>query len=96
MGLFQRNILLESCLKDQEEQVISDTFRLYLQLQSGLLKGSTSRLKSLFIDQANAKVFTGAHLAMVLQKTVEKTLKASDSSEGIERLNVLLETIVQV
>jgi len=30
VGLFQKNILLEVCLKDQEEQVISDTFRLYL------------------------------------------------------------------
>ena len=70
VSLFKLNILQHGCLMDQDEQVICDIFRLYLQLQSGLLKSSQERLKSLFIELANDRVFTGAHLALVLRKTV--------------------------
>ena len=94
VSLFERNILQQACLKEQDEQVICDLFRLYLQLQSGLLKASQERLKSLFIEQANARVFTGAHLALVLRKTLDKT---QDSREAqYLKLDILLETIVQV
>ena len=40
VSLFELNILQPACLKDQDEQVIYDIFRLYLQLQSGLFKSS--------------------------------------------------------
>ena len=50
VSLFEKNVLKEACLKDQEDQVVKDIFRLYLSLQGGLLKGNNERLKSLFIE----------------------------------------------
>ena len=40
VSLFEKNILTEASLKGQEDRVIMEVFKLYLSLQSGLLKGS--------------------------------------------------------
>ena len=95
VSIFEKNILHDTCLTGQEDKVIQDIFRLYLSLQSGLLKSSNERLKSLFIDQANNKKFTGAQLAMVLEVTSQKILQTRVSNE-IQALDILLETILQV
>ena len=95
VSIFEKNILHDTCLAGQEDKVIQDIFRLYLSLQAGLLKSSNERLKSLFIDQANNKKFTGAQLAMVLEVTSQKILQTRVSNE-IQALDILLETILQV
>lgn len=95
VSIFEKNILHDTCLVGQEDKVIQDIFRLYLSLQAGLLKSSNERLKSLFIDQANNKKFTGAQLAMVLEVTSQKILQTRVSNE-IQALDILLETILQV
>jgi len=59
VNLFEKNIVVEICLKDAEDKVIKDIFKLYLSLQSGLLKGNNDRLKSVFINSVNQKLFTG-------------------------------------
>jgi len=91
VSLFEKNIIVEICLKNAEDKVIKDIFKLYLGLQSGLLKGSNERLKSLFINSANQKLFTGSQLAMVLTQTSSNMLTNNTDTHAID---ILLETIV--
>lgn len=60
VSLFEKNIILEACLTGIVDQEVSEIFKVYLSLQNGLLKGSNERLKSLFINSANEKLFSGA------------------------------------